>query len=102
MGEGTFMEVITIASLSAIIGVVTTLITLYRDNKKSIRQDAEEDTENSVSVKQEIKYISRGIEDIKYDTRSLMTSTANINERLIRAEESIKSAHDKIDRMSKI
>lgn len=91
------MEVITIASLSAIIGVVATLITLFTNARNGIRKDVQEDTEHNVSVKQEIKYISKGIEDIKFDTRSLTASMTNMNERLIRAEESIKSAHTKID-----
>lgn len=95
------MEVITIASLSAIIGVGATLITLYRDSKKSIVKEVEQDAEHSVSVREEIKYISRGIEDIKYDTRSLSNTTTTMNERLIRVEESVKSAHNRIDIMSK-
>lgn len=91
------MEVITTATLSAIIGILATLITLYSNARNSVRKDVKENTEQNVSVRQEIKYISKGIEDIKFDTRSLTSSMTNINERLIRAEESIKSAHTKID-----
>lgn len=90
------MESISIAVLSAIIGVVATLTTIYREAKK----DTKEDTNHNASVREEIKYISRGIEDIKYDTKSLRASMTNMNERLIRAEESIKSAHEKINQIN--
>lgn len=87
------MNGISIVALSTVIGIIATLLTLYRETKKDTISDIRQHT----SVSEEIKYISKGVDDIKYDTKSLTTSIANMNERLIRAEESIKSAHEKID-----
>lgn len=87
------IESISIALLSMVIAMIGTLITIYRGAKKETRSDAA----NSTSVKEEIKYISRGVEDIKFDTRSIMNTMMTMNERLTRNEESIKSAHEKID-----
>ena len=91
------MESISIALLSGVIGVFATLLTVFNNAKKETKADAE----HSTSVREEIKYISRGIEDIKYDTKTLTASITTMNERLIRAEESIKSAHEKIDQINK-
>lgn len=82
-------------TVSACISIFVTIWALNRDNKK----DTKEDTETTVTVREEIKYISRGVEDIKYDTRSLTTTINGLNDRLIRVEESVKNAHDKIDKM---
>lgn len=92
------MDSINIALFSALLGIVATVLTMYRNAKK----ETQEDTQHSTSVREELKYISRGIEDIKYDTKSLAASITNMNERLIRAEESIKSAHEKIDKIEHI
>lgn len=91
------MEGITIALISSVIGICGTVFTMHINAKKEVRRDIEHTT----SVREEIKYISKGIEDIKFDTRSLAASLTNMNERLTRAEESIKSAHAKIDEISK-
>lgn len=87
------MENLTIAAMSALVATIATVITLYKNAKKETKIDAE----NNTSVREEIKYISRGVEDIKFDTKSIMSSMLSMNERLIRAEESIKNAHEKID-----
>lgn len=87
------MDNITIAVVSGVVGVVATIIALYKDARKETKVD----TEHNTSVKEEIKYISRGVEDIKFDTKSIMATMLNMNERLIRTEESVKSAHEKID-----
>lgn len=87
------MNDITIALVSGIVGIVATLITLQRESKKQITSDAAYHT----SVREEVKYISKGIDDIRFDTRSMMTNMISMNERLVRTEESVKSAHEKID-----
>ncbi len=88
------MEGISIAVISSVVGICGTLLTINNNAKKEARNGAEHNT----SVREEIKYISKGIEDIKFDTRTLTASLTTINERLTRAEESLKSAHEKIDK----
>lgn len=87
------MEGITIALLGTIIGIIGTLAGIYNNAKKETKAD----TAANTSVKEEIKYISRGVEDIRFDTKSIMSTMMNMNERLTRNEESIKNAHEKID-----
>lgn len=91
------MEDISLALISTIVGICGTLLTINNASKKEARRGVEHTT----SVREEIKYISKGVEDIKFDTRSLTTSMTNMNERLTRAEENIKNAQTRIDQISK-
>lgn len=91
------MDKISIAAISAIISIIATIWALNRDSRRDTRQEVE----TNVTVKEEIKYISRGVEDIKYDTRSLTSTISGMNDRLIRVEESAKNAHKRIDDINK-
>ena len=71
---------------------------VYWNNKrKEETMTATRDVENNASVKEELKYISRGIEDIKYDTKTLAGSMNAMNERLARAEEAIKNVEKEVE-----
>lgn len=87
------MDSVTIAWISGVVGVVVAIINIYKDARKDTRAESESNT----SVREEIKYISRGVEDIRLDTKTIMSTMLNMNERLVRAEEGIKNAHEKID-----
>ena len=93
------MESISISVLCTIGGFIVALITLQRKNKKDIRADTKEDVEGITTVAQEIKYVSRGVDEIKYDIRDINKNMSDMNERLIRAEESCKQAHKRIDNL---
>lgn len=89
------METITIAALSTVLGVIATILTIVRNTKK----DTQSDVERHISVKEELSYIAKSVDDIKYDVREVKSSSANLNERMIRAEENIKSCFNRIDKM---
>lgn len=89
------METITIATLSTILGIVATVIAIMRNSKK----DAQSDIERNISVKEELSYISKSVDDIKYDIRDVKTSYANHNDRLIRVEENVKICINRIEKL---
>ncbi len=93
------MENISIQVLCTIGGFVVALITLQRKSNKDIRADTKEEAEGITTVAQEIKYVSRGVDEIKYDLRDINKNMSDINERLIRVEESTKSAHKRLDNL---
>lgn len=88
------METISITLASTLIAVLATIYTMQRNSK----QDVQQSVTDNVSVREEIKYISKGVEDIKYDTKSLTNSVFNVNERLIRVEEKTKNVSDRLDK----
>ncbi len=91
------MDSISIMTISACISIIVAIWTINRDKKNDTRNDAE----SNVTLREEIKYISRGVEDIKYDTRLLTSNISEINDRLIRVEEKAKSNHEKIEQIKK-
>ena len=79
--------------VSTLLGIVVTILKLRKDDNKEIKEKAI----NESKVGQEIFYISKNIEDIKFNQRNITEEIKNINDRLIKAEESIKNAHIRID-----
>ena len=79
--------------VSTLLGIVVTILKLRKDDNKEIKEKAI----NESKVGQEIFYISKNIEDIKFNQRTFTEKIKNINDRLIKAEESIKNAHIRID-----
>lgn len=86
------METISITVISALMGILATIYTTQRTAKK----DAQQHTSDSVSMREEIKYISKGVDEIKYDTKSLNQAFSAMNERLARAEEQIRTLDGKL------
>lgn len=79
--------------VSTLLGIVVTVFKLRKDDNKEIKEKAI----NESKVGQEIFYISKNIEDIKFNQRTFTEEIKNINDRLIKTEESIKNAHIRID-----
>ena len=93
------MENLSISVLCSIGGFILALITLQLKSNKAIRADTKEEVEGITTVEREIKYVSRGVDEIKYDIREINKNMSDMNERLIRAEESCKQAHKRIDKL---
>lgn len=93
------METVIISLVCTVLGVIISYMTFQRNKTKDIRADTKEEVEGITTVAQEIKYVSRGVDEIKYDLRDINKNMSDINERLIRVEESTKSAHKRLDNL---
>lgn len=87
------METISIALACTIVGAVISYATFQRNRGHDIRADTREEAD----TKAKLDYISRGVDDIKLDNKQRDREILKMNERLIRVEESVKSAHKRID-----
>lgn len=87
------METISIALVCTIIGAIISYATFQRNRGHDIRADTREEAD----TKAKLDYISRGVDDIKLDNKQRDREMLKMNERLIRVEESVKSAHKRID-----
>ncbi|MDU4883002.1 hypothetical protein [uncultured Clostridium sp.] len=87
------METISIALACTIVGAVISYATFQRNRGHDIRADTREEAD----TKAKLDYISRGVDDIKLDNKQRDREMLKMNERLIRVEESVKSAHKRID-----
>lgn len=78
-------------AIGTMLGVLGAIITMKKDSKN---QGA---TEANITAK--VDYIVRGVDDIKLDFKDQARKIEAHNERLVRVEESTKSAHKRIDKM---
>lgn len=93
------METISIALVCTIGGAIISYLSFERKKHNDIRADTREETEGMTKITQEIKYVSKGVDDIKYDLRDINKNMSDMSEKVIRLEESCKSAHKRIDNL---
>lgn len=87
------MDNVTIGVLCSLIGAIVSFftITIY------YKQDGQHD--GNISTK--IDYIQRGVDDIRLDIKAQDNKIEGMIERIAKVEESTKSAHHRIDELSK-
>ncbi|CEP65137.1 Uncharacterised protein [[Clostridium] sordellii] len=68
----------------------------YMSYKKKNEKDIEDDASQKTVVATKLDYISKGVDDIRLDIKAQDTKISNVIERLIKVEESTKSAHHRI------
>lgn len=91
--EGVKMENISIALACTLLGAVLSFLTFQRNKGHDIRADTREEAE----TKAKLDYISKGVDDIKIDFKVQQREMQELKERVIKNEESTKSAHKRID-----
>lgn len=92
------METISIALICTILGVAISYLTFQRNKDNAIRAE----TKESAIVAAKLDFISQGVNNIQVKLESQEAKTTEINERLIRVEESTKSAHKRINDLEKV
>ena len=91
------METISIALLCTILGVSISYLTFQRNKDNAIRAETREDAE----TRAKLDYISKGVDDIRLDIKTQDRKINEVIERVIKVEESAKSAHHRIDNIEK-
>ena len=86
---------IELTTLIAVIGCLIGVIGFIRGTKKDGKTDGQE----LASIKGNLDYIVRGIDDIRLEQKDQARKIDSQNERLIRTEESTKSAHRRLDKL---
>ena len=67
----------------------------------SWRRTARQDTSSSAAMDEQtrtdMRYLMRGVDDIRVDIRALRSEISDIDRRVVAVNESVKSAHKRID-----
>lgn len=82
-----------IGIVCAIIGAVIGVLTYNRDRDKDVKDDAAD----TAVIRTKLDNISSGIDSIRIDIKANEKRVSELSERVIRVEESTKSAHKRID-----
>lgn len=69
----------------------------YMSYKKKTEKDIETSASQKTVVATKLDYISKGVDDIRLDIKAQDAKISNVIERLIKVEESTKSAHHRLD-----
>jgi septal ring factor EnvC (AmiA/AmiB activator) len=91
------MNEVLIGISCSVIGAVIAIAGFIRIFKKDTREEAA----SSTKLETKIDYISRGVDDIRIDIKAQDKRINDLDGRLIRVEESTKSAHHRIDGLEK-
>lgn len=78
-------------------GVVVSMLLGISYHRRLKEQDLIDDVSTETTLKVDIDYIKRGIDDIKTEQRRMYEDYSRLSERVIRVEESVKSAHKRLD-----
>lgn len=92
------METISIALICTILGVTISYLTFQRNKDNAIRAE----TKENAIVAAKLDFISQGVNNIQIKMESQEGKMTEMNERLIRVEESTKSAHKRINDIEKV
>ena len=84
------METISITLLCTVIGAAIGYLTFQRNTKSDVKQDTRDST--SVAVK---------LDDIRLDIKSTNREVDRLKEQVARHDESLKSAHKRLDKLDK-
>lgn len=89
-------------NLSAVISLLAALsgiILGWVARARTVRKDAINDVTGEVVIKQDIKYIKQGVDEIKAELHLQGDDIGRLSERVTRVEESGKQAHKRIDKL---
>lgn len=102
------MNEISIAAICTIIGAVCAVTgavigykTFQKASEKDTKDEVKEDTRCNTMLESKLDYVSKGVDDIRLDIKAQDRKTSEIVERVARVEESVKSAHHRIDGIEK-
>lgn len=85
--------------ITVLVGFLATILSIWgilvRWKKDGEKQESLETKEQTI-LSTKLDYISRNLDDIKVDLRTRAKENAELKERVIIVEESVKSAHKRI------
>ena len=87
------METISIALACTVIGAAISYFTFQRNRTNDIRAD----TRDEAVTRAKLDYIATAVDEIRLDNKARDREVTELKERVIRNEESVKSANKRID-----
>jgi cell division protein FtsB len=95
------MDQDTITALLAMLAGLSGIILGWLGRIKQDKQESAQQAGTSASLKADVDYIRRGVDDIKDAQRAHGVRLDALTERVVRLEESGKQAHKRIDRLDR-
>lgn len=91
---------IEVALLLSIVSVVCSVAFSFKNNKRADDQEVITKATEMATVNVKLDEISKNVTDIKYDITATKKEVQRLSERIVVVEQSVKSAHNRIDDLS--
>lgn len=79
-------------------GIISAILVAWIGQSRAMRQSTRSDAGNDASLKTDVDYIKRGVDDMRIEQRVQGQRFEALSERVTRAEESVKQAHHRLNR----
>lgn len=83
-------------------GFVMNYVNFHGARDKGIAEETRETAQQSAKISTKLDHISVGVDNLRIDLKANEKHLASINERVVRVEESSKSAHRRIDGIQEV
>lgn len=93
------MDQVTLFSLITSVGTICAIVFGYIGYAKGVKKESHHEGEIDGTQKADIEYIKRRTDDILLEQRETNKSVNALAERVTRVEESVKSAHKRLDQI---
>lgn len=93
------MDLSTLMVVLSVVGTISGVILGWTGKTRTVRQDTTQEVRENTTIKSDVEYIKRGVDDMRLEMRSQGQRFDVLAERVTRVEESSKQAHLRIDRM---
>ena len=86
-----------LSTVSVIFGVISTVFTISRNNKKDTEENAEEKAATNTMLITKLEIIADDVKEIKRNYKETREEVQNLRERVVIVEQSLKSYHKRLD-----
>ncbi|MFD0710650.1 hypothetical protein [Paenibacillus sp. GCM10027626] len=93
------MDTATITAIISVAAAISGIVLGWLGRSRTVRQDTAQDAGRDARLQSDMEYIKHGIEEIRIEQRVQGQRFDALAERVTRAEESVKQAHKRLDRL---
>lgn len=93
------MEHLSITAAISAAAAISGIVLGWLGHARTARNDAEKEGLEDGELRAQVNYIARGVDDLRVEIRAANQRYDTLAERLTRTEESVKSAHKRLDRL---
>jgi FtsZ-interacting cell division protein ZipA len=93
------MDMTAITAIVGAVAAISGIVLGWSGRSKSIQQEVKQEAGAGASLRLDMDYIKRGVDDIRLEQRAHGKRLDELTERVTRVEESSKQAHKRIDRV---
>ena len=90
-----------VALVLSVVSVVFSIYFGYKNSKHTDTKELEQRVKENTTINLKLDGIAASIDDVKIDLKAIKTEMKQHNDRIIKVEESVKSAHKRIDEILK-